>query len=123
MPARVPKACRQAGCPNTTIERHGYCPAHADKATSWKSGRAGRGRGGRPWRRKRETVKERAKGLCRLCEQSGRLMPGSICDHIVPEAEGGTDSLNNLQWLCSTCSDEKTRQEAHRGRLRSAGKG
>ena len=36
-------------------------------------------------------------------------------DHIVPVAEGGTDGLDNLQWVCPSCHAEKSRREAARG--------
>ncbi|WP_261840963.1 HNH endonuclease [Aliamphritea ceti] len=116
MPARTPKACRQQGCRHATTLKHGYCEAHADKAASWSTGRAGRGRGGRPWRRTRDQVKEAAQGLCEYCRLNGFAVAGCVCDHIIPEAEGGTSDMSNLQWLCQQCSDTKTKQEAIRGR-------
>ncbi|MFC2726459.1 MAG: HNH endonuclease [Corynebacterium matruchotii] len=33
----------------------------------------------------------------------------------MPVAEGGTDGLDNLQWLCPSCHVEKSRREAARG--------
>ncbi|WP_075109550.1 HNH endonuclease [Neptuniibacter pectenicola] len=120
MPPRTPKACRQQGCSATTTERHGYCEKHADKAKGWARGRAGRGRGGRAWRKKREIVKTKACGLCESCSKRGLVVAGSICDHIVPGAEGGDDSLSNLQWLCKPCSDLKTHQESMRARARAS---
>lgn len=123
MPARIPKACRLRGCPRTTTHRHGYCDAHADKAHAkqWKG--SGKGRGGRPWRRRRDRIRDRANGLCEECDRNGLVVPGCICDHITPEAEGGTEGDDNLQWLCQSCSDEKTKQEAARGQARALTKG
>lgn len=69
----------------------------------------GRGRGGRPWRRKVEQVKKRDGYTCRKC---GHLTEDGDVDHIVPLSKGGTDDLGNLQWLCrEPCHAEKTRQE------------
>lgn len=118
MPPRTPKACRQRGCPGVSIVAHGYCEQHADKAKAWTGGGAGRGRGGRPWRRIRERIKKRASGLCESCSKVGIVSVGAICDHRIPKAEGGTDRDNNLQWLCRKCSDKKTQQESLRARQR-----
>lgn len=81
------------------------------------------GRGGRPWRRKREQVFERDNFLCCNCLSLGIetvvTLHGAlagICDHILPLAEGGTDRPSNLQTLCKKCSDEKTQLESLRGR-------
>ena len=36
-------------------------------------------------------------------------------DHIKALAEGGTDDASNVQGLCTTCHDAKTKEEAARG--------
>jgi len=106
------KAVHPGKCPNAPVWQ---------KAVGKQSGR-----GGRPWRRKRELVFERDGYLCRQCIEadietvvtlSGSL--AGICDHIVPLEEGGTDAMHNLQTLCKKCSDEKTAIEAQRGRGRA----
>lgn len=83
------------------------------------------GRGGRPWRRKRELVFERDGFMCCNCLHHGIetvvTLHGElagICDHIVSLEEGGTDAMHNLQTLCKKCSDEKTQVESQRGRGR-----
>jgi 5-methylcytosine-specific restriction enzyme A len=43
-------------------------------------------------------------------------------DHIIPRAEGGQDSLENLATLCVPCHKTKIQQEAARGRQRRSGK-
>lgn len=45
---------------------------------------------------------------CEECDRQGRSTPGTIADHIVPLAKGGTGARSNYQLLCKTCSDEKT---------------
>lgn len=86
----------------------------------------GQGRGGRPWRRKRERVFERDKFLCQICLSSGRVTGvelsgpnAGVCDHITPLAEGGTDAEMNLQTICQTCDREKSARESARGLRRS----
>lgn len=39
-------------------------------------------------------------------------------DHRIPVAEGGEDTIDNAQWLCSPCHKPKTQAEAKRGRAR-----
>lgn len=53
--------------------------------------------------------------MCRRCGA-----PSTVCDHIVPKPHG-TDERSNLQGLCKTCHDKKTRLEdgGFRGRPQS----
>jgi 5-methylcytosine-specific restriction protein A len=78
----------------------------------------GQGRGGRPWRRKRDAVLKRDGYLCQ-CEscQADDNVPllADEVDHIVPIAEGGTDDMSNLQAQNRHCHKRKTKAEAARG--------
>ena len=120
MPTRPQRPCREPMCAGKTREKHGYCERHADKAVGWKRHQAGQkttARGyGRPWRRLRKAVLERDKYLCQPCRQAGRVAQAGIVDHILPKAEGGTDSDDNLQSICEPCHKAKTQQEAQRAR-------
>lgn len=78
----------------------------------------GQGRGGRPWRRKREAVMKRDQYLCQHCKKQGRITEATEMDHIVNVAEGGTDEESNLQALCTPCHDAKSQAEARRGMAR-----
>ncbi|MDR6094906.1 HNH endonuclease signature motif containing protein [Stenotrophomonas sp. SORGH_AS_0321] len=81
----------------------------------------GQGRGGRPWRRKRDAVLLRDKYLCQCegCQAGGRLpLLADEVDHIVPVAEGGTDELSNLRAINRDCHKVKTQEEARRGAAR-----
>lgn len=72
--------------------------------------RWGNGRGGRPWRRKREAV---AKRDMYTCQQCGRVTTDGDADHIRPISDGGTDDMDNLQWLCRVpCHRDKTIRES-----------
>lgn len=71
--------------------------------------RYGQGRGGRPWRRLVQAVKERDLYTCQVC---GRVTEEGDADHVVPLANGGSDDVSNLQWLCrEPCHMDKTARE------------
>ncbi|MPQ84498.1 HNH endonuclease [Pseudomonas sp. MAFF 730085] len=74
----------------------------------------GAGRGGRPWRRKRESILIRDNYTCRVC---GLTTKDLEVDHIINVAQGGTDDDGNLQAICIPCHKAKTAREssAHRG--------
>ena len=81
------------------------------------------GRGGRPWRRKRQRIFERDGYLCQPHKRLGKLVPvelhglnAGICDHKIPLAEGGTDDDENLETICQACDKAKTQDESRRGR-------
>lgn len=113
MPSKPPRPCRAPVCGNKTTASHGYCEEHEHLHKPWAT-RKGSGRGGRPWRRKRDAVMRRDKGLCQPCLKNNRVTPASQVDHIIPKAEGGTDADSNLQAICKACHDVKTQAEAKR---------
>jgi 5-methylcytosine-specific restriction protein A len=114
MPVRIPRPCRAPGCAGKSTVRHGYCEQHEHLHQPWTRGNAGQGRGGRPWRRLREQVLARDKHLCQCgeCRKEGRARPATEVDHIVPKAEGGTDSPGNLQAINTDCHKRKTAKES-----------
>lgn len=118
MPSKPPRPCRAPACGHKTTASHGYCEDHAHLHKPWGT-RKGSGRGGRPWRRKRDQVLQRDKGLCQPCMQQGRISPATQVDHIIPVAEGGTCADSNLQAICKACHDVKTQAEAQNGRQAS----
>ena len=120
MPARTAKPCRDKLCNRTTRDKNGYCEEHADQAKSWTRGRAGRGRGGRPWRRLRSRVMERDRYLCQPCKRARLVTPATEVDHIIPEAEGGATVDTNLEATCHPCHQTKTQREALRARQAEA---
>ena len=117
MALRPNKPCRAKGCQVLTRDASGYCDEHADQAKAWAS-RQGSGRGGRPWRRTREEVLKRDSYLCQCedCKRLERVRPAHEVDHVVPLAQGGTDSLSNLAAINHDCHRVKTLRESAAGR-------
>lgn len=74
----------------------------------------GNGRGGRPWRRLRDSILLRDRYTCRQCKMV--FDPSRLaCDHVIPVSKGGTDDPGNLQTLCDgpgSCHEAKTIREA-----------
>ncbi|MFM9270937.1 HNH endonuclease signature motif containing protein [Halomonas elongata] len=117
MPSRSPRPCRVASCPGKTTTAHGYCPDHEHLSVGWNQRRQGKsGRGGRPWRRKRERVLRRDSGLCQPCWRAGLVTPATEVDHVVNVADGGSDADDNLEAICGPCHKAKTQEEARRAR-------
>ena len=54
--------------------------------------------------------------LCIPCKNAGRITPSVMVDHIMPKAQGGEDSDENLQGICEACHAAKTAKEAVAGR-------
>lgn len=83
--------------------------------TGWTQRRKGKsGRGGRPWRRKRDAVLQRDRYLCQPCKRKGMVTPATEVDHIINREAGGTDADANLEAICSTCHKAKTHAESQR---------
>lgn len=55
-----------------------------------------------------------------VCQVRGPrcLRVATQADHVVPWAEGGSNDLSNGQAVCGPCHDQKTQEEAQRGRSR-----
>lgn len=104
------------GFPNRHRPMPQLAPVHVAQSSPENYGK---GRGGRPWRRKRDAVMARDLYLCQPCRAAGRIRQAEEVDHVVPQAEGGTDGLENLQAICRECHGAKTKAEAARGANRS----
>lgn len=79
---------------------------------------------GTQWRKLREHVLARDRGLCVACYRRGILAKATDVDHIVPKFRGGTDAMSNLQSLCRDCHKEKTAIDGgakERARIRADG--
>lgn len=73
----------------------------------------GAGRGGRPWRRKRDAILLRDKYTCQVC---GLITNHLEVDHVINLAQGGTGGDENLQAICVPCHKLKTAAESVQGR-------
>lgn len=105
---------RYCATPNCrTIVESGHCDVHRVSAWSSRSGQPERIRGTTLQRLRRQLFEREP--LCRLCAALGRVTVATIRDHVVPLSEGGSDTEGNVQPLCQTCSDAKTRAESRRG--------
>lgn len=49
--------------------------------------------------------------ICVECAAVGRTSVAVEVDHVIPREDGGPDSVENLQPLCSMCHARKTMQE------------
>lgn len=90
------------------------------KHTNPKQETWGKGRGGRPWMRRRERIFKRDKYLCQIHLKQGKYISvdlhginAGICDHVIPLSQGGSDNDSNLQTICKACDKVKTQNESN----------
>lgn len=70
------------------------------------------------WQALRAIVLQRAGGRCEIIKNNGRRCfdPPTDVDHIVPNFEGGSEEIANLQAICRWHHDRKSGAEGRRGR-------
>lgn len=120
MAKAAPKPCTSPGCGALVYGGSSRCDAHpfegrfADKR---RGSRHERGYG-TAWDKQRKVILARDKGLCQPClrKTPPKFTPANTVDHIRNKEEGGTDDEANLQTICKTCHQDKTAEEARRGR-------
>lgn len=87
---------------------------------SWDHG--GRSRQERGYGRTHEKMRKHLMAtvtLCEACKAKGRTTIGTIADHKIPLAKGGSHARSNYQLLCQPCHAAKTLADAGRaGRTR-----
>jgi 5-methylcytosine-specific restriction protein A len=97
-----------------------YRPAKFGKDIRPKDVSWGKGRGGRPWQRKRNNVLRRDSYECQSClREFGRHVWADEVDHIIALSEGGTDDESNLEGICIPHHKKKTAEESKRALTRS----
>lgn len=112
--------CRKFGC-RTLLVKPGYCDQHKPVVVLVKKAALDPEYQERnrfyqrvAWKRIRKAQLDR-EPLCRGCKEKNKLEPASIVDHIKPIALGGDAlSLDNLQSLCVSCHNRKTRRDTNK---------
>lgn len=66
-----------------------------------------RGRKGQELRKRRLA----AEPLCRDCKAKGRYTAATVPDHIIPLAQGGKDTDDNIRCLCAKCHRKRTAEQ------------
>lgn len=124
MARRTLLPCRHRGCA-ALVREPGYCDKHAGEAVGWKPDRQ-RGsrheRGyGTDWDRLRVLILKRDRYLCQCdeCKRTGRVLPATEVDHVIPKAEGGSNDPINLSAINVDCHKRKTAKESARARVRA----
>lgn len=64
-------------------------------------------------------VKARDKFMCQIFGPGCLVNQKLEVDHITPWAEGGSDSMDNLQTVCEVCHKPKTHEESRRSYRRN----
>jgi len=99
MPYAAPRACSEPGCTAPThtgrCARHPRTDAHARARAARYAGPA--------WRLIRTAVLRRDP-VCSECHAA----PSTTAAHVVARSAGGSDSMDNLRGLCTSCHSRET---------------
>jgi 5-methylcytosine-specific restriction enzyme A len=107
------RVCSEQGC--FELAMNGRCPdhpvrrarnEHTDVTTSRRTTPLPPG-----WTLTRQRILVRDGHTCCACGA-----PATHCDHVIPAAQGGDDTDENLQALCARCHQKKTAHEANAAR-------
>ncbi|RMX06724.1 HNH endonuclease [Corticibacter populi] len=113
MASAAPRPCSHPGCGVLVYDGSGRCPKHPRK--TWAKRPAAPKRiTGRALQRLRAELFAR-EPLCRACNAKALVTLATQRDHIIPLEEGGADTDDNIQPLCSACHDAKSKAERARG--------
>lgn len=99
---RAPKRCQKCGL---------LIPSQCSCPVGWAANSSRKPSG--KWKKVCALVRERSK---KHCERCGRFDQSGEVDHILNRARGGTDDLENAQFLCRACHKIKTDEEKKWGR-------
>lgn len=110
------KVCAEPRCFALTPTR--YCEAHAP--TAWQGSTRGASLGGKSgWQQQRDAqrILRRFKRICHWCKRPGATQ----VDHVIPLAEGGTDTDDNKRPIHESCHKRKTQAESARAKAHPGG--
>ncbi len=117
MAMSAPRLCRYAGCKTLVSTR--YCDQHAAQGSRWvdshRQGNSSQRGYGAPWRKLRTAVLQRDGYTCTEHFRQGYIVQATQVDHIKPKSQGGSDAMSNLQSLCASCHETKSKTETQRG--------
>ena len=99
-------------CSYPTCFRERPCPLHAGQPhRDTKTAQERRFYGSAAWQRLR-AAHRRSEPLCRECAAAGRVVKGTLVDHVRPIRAGGEPmAATNLQTLCNACHAAKRARE------------
>jgi len=115
MPMKPKRPCSYPGCPKLTDGR--FCEEHAKEEAKryehYQRNPAVKKHYGRSWKRIRDRYIA-AHPFCEQCQKDGRITPAEEVHHIKPLSQGGTNDVDNLMSLCTSCHSEITAREGGR---------
>jgi len=115
MPFKPKRPCSHPGCPKLVDGR--FCKEHqklTDKQyETYQRDPAVKKRYGRNWKRIRDRYIA-THPLCEKCASLGKITPAEEVHHIKPLSQGGTNDVDNLMSLCTSCHSEITAREGGR---------
>lgn len=118
MPLAPKHPCAEPNC-STLVERgQARCAVHTVPREPWQRSTAQqqqprRGGSGWGWQATKRRILARDGHQCQYCGG-----PATEVDHVINQAQGGTDDDDNLVAACRQCHREKTQREAAEGRAR-----
>lgn len=122
MPRNAKHPCRDGRCPEL-LDKSGYCDKHrrapvsaTPPALSEAYKERNRFYQRAAWKRIRAEHLQ-LEPLCRKCRSIGRLIEAAVVDHIITIESGGAKlDHGNLQSLCTSCHNAKTRRDTNKPR-------
>ncbi len=106
MPSWPKHPCAYQGCPVLIDKNKRFCPEH-EKQRNREYEKYGRKyeakkRYNNSWSKISDRYRKEHP-LCEICYAEGKAVPAVLVHHKIPISVGGTNRMENLQALCSSC--------------------